>query len=182
MFGQALRQIAGFQRGYFRTSQALETGWTRSALLNAVAVGEIENLVYGLYRFAHYPTTPMDEMYETQTLAPEGTFSHETALALFGLSDILPRMTHLTIPPTSGFKPRPGLTVHHARLDENERVLRDGLWLTSVLRSLIDAAKAGIDPDQLIAAAKESLNLGLLSPDDLPMLSKRYPYTMIEGR
>ena len=182
MSKQDLRQIAGLQHGYFRTGQALDAGLSRTNLVDAVRCGEIEGVAYGLYRFAHYPLSEDDDMHEIQTLAPDGTFSHETALTLFGLSDILPRTIHLTIPPASGFKPRPGLTVHHARLDSDERVLRGGLWLTSPLRTLLDAARAGSDPEQLLMAATQAIDSAILPPDDLPKIIGRYPYNLLETR
>ena len=180
MAKQDLYQIAALQQGYFRTRQALDAGWSRAALNTATNAGEIDNIGYGLYRFAHYPATSQDELHEIQTLAPDGTFSHETALTLFGLSDLLPRTTHFTIPPGSGFKPRPGLTIHHMRLAPDERVLREGLWLTSPLRTFIDAARAGSDPDQLLAAARKALGAAILSPASVARLAKQYPYTMLD--
>lgn len=180
MAKQDLYQIAALQQGYFRTRQALDAGWSRAALNTATNAGEIDNIGYGLYRFAHYPATSQDELHEIQTLAFDGTFSHETALTLFGLSDLLPRTTHFTIPPGSGFKPRPGLTIHHMRLAPDERVLREGLWLTSPLRTFIDAARAGSDPDQLLAAARQALDAAILSPASVARLAKQYPYTMLD--
>jgi hypothetical protein len=181
MSRQDLYQIGAHQHGYFRTGQALDAGWSRAALNTATNAGEIKNIAYGLYRFNHYPATPQDELYEIQTLAPDGTFSHETALTLFGLSDLLPRTTHFTIPPGSGFKPRPGLTIHHMRMASDERVLRDGLWLSSPLRTFIDAARAGSDPDQLLAAARQARDAAILSPASVARLAKAYPYTMLDA-
>lgn len=175
-----LLKTAALQQGYFRTQQAIEAGWTRRALSWAASTGEIEKIRYGLYRFAQFPSTPGDELYELQALAPTGTFSHETALTLFGLSDILPRTTHFTVPPGSGFKPRPGVTIHHQALAPDERVLRDGLWLTSLPRTLLEAARSGVDPDQLLAAAREARDRALLSPDRLAGIASTWPYTLLE--
>lgn len=175
-----LLQAAAIQQGYFRTQQAIQAGWTRRALNWAASAGEIEKIRYGLYRFAHFPNTPNDELYELQTLAPAGTFSHETALTLFGLSDLLPRTTHLTIPPGSGFKPRPGVTIHHQALTADERSQRDGLWLTSLPRTLLDAARSGADPDQLLAAAREARDRAILSADGLTRIASTYPYTLLK--
>jgi predicted transcriptional regulator of viral defense system len=176
-----LLQIAAAQQGYFRTRQALEAGWTRRALNWAAHNGEIEPMRYGLYRFAHYPATPRDELHELQTIAPEGTFSHETALMLWGLSDLLPRTTHFTVPLGSGFKPRLGITVHHRALAAGERTLRDGLWITSLPRTLFDSARAGADPEQMLAAAREARERALLGPDALAAIAGQYPFTMLES-
>lgn len=179
MTRQELLKIAGLQQGYFRTQQALAAGWTRRELSWARATGRIENIRYGLYRFAHFPLTPLDELHEIQTLAPAGTFSHETALQLYGLSDLLPRTTHFTVPRGSGFKPRPGIAIHHLPITPGERVLRDGLWLTSLTRTLLDAARAGTDPDQLLGAARDARERALLSPENVALLRSKYPYSML---
>lgn len=175
-----LFQIAAAQQGFFRTRQALDAGWTRRAINWAAHKGEIEPIHYGLYRFAHFPATPQDELHELQTTAPEGTFSHETALIQWGLSDLLPRTTHITLPRESGFKRRPGITIHRQALSAAERTLRDGLWLTSLPRTLIDAARAGTDPEQLLAAAREARGRALLGPDGLTAIKAHYPFTMLK--
>jgi predicted transcriptional regulator of viral defense system len=178
-----LLSIAGQQQGFFRADQALSAGLSRRELGWAKHKGTIDSIRYGLYRFAHFPATPLDDLYEIQALAPDGTFSHETALGLHGLSDLLPRTTHLSIPPASGFKPRPGLTVHHTRIDSAERQLRDGLWITTVARTLRDCARAGVDPDQLAGAARDALRRGVLAPSDVAALRSRYPFSeMADGR
>ena len=179
MTKQELLKIAGLQQGYFRTQQALAAGWTRRELSWARETGRVENIRYGLYRFAHFPSTPLDELYEIQTLAPDGTFSHETALQLYGLSDLLPRTTHFTLPPGSGFKPRPGFTIHHMPIAPDERVLREGLWLTSLTRTLLDAARSGTDPDQLLGAARDARDRAMLSPASVAHLRSQYPYSML---
>ena len=179
MSRQDLFPLAALQHGYFRTAQALDVGWTRAALNTAVNAGEIEKVAYGLYRFAHYPTAPQDELYELQALAPDGTFTRETALALFGLTDLLPRTIHFAVPPAAGFKPRPGVTVHHARIGPAERVLRDGLWVTAPARTLVDSAKAGVDPEQLLSAARDARESGLLSASDVATIRRHYPYTLM---
>lgn len=176
---QQLLRTAALQQGYFRTDQALAAGWTRRELNWATKTGRIDNLRYGLYRFAHFPATPLDELYEIQTLAPDGTFSHETALALYELSDVLPRTTHFSIPPNSGFKPRPGMTIHHTKIDPADRDLREGLWTTSLSRTLSDCARLGIDPDQLLAATRQGLERGLLAPSALEKLRPRYPFSLL---
>jgi len=181
MSRQELYQIAGLQQGYFRTKQALAAGWTRRELNWASETGRIDNIRYALYRFAHFPSTPLDELYEIQTLAPNGTFSHETALQLHGLSDILPRTTHFSVPPGSGFKPRPGITIHHLPIAPAERVIRDGLWLTSLTRTLRDAAHSGTDPDQLLGAARDARDRALLSPENVAYLRSQYPYSQLTG-
>jgi len=176
---EQLAKIAAEQQGYFRTAQALEAGVTRRQLYWADRTATVENIRYGLYRFAHFPSTPFDELHEIQTLTPVATFSHETALQIYGLSSVLPRTIHVTVPPTSGCKPRPGLTLHHASIAADDRKLRDGMWVTSVARTLRDTARAGVDPDQLLEAARDAQRRGMLASDDLDRLRSRYPFSSL---
>ena len=112
-----------------------------------------------------------------QAIAPGATFSHETALQLYGLSDVLPTTIHLTVAPESGLKPRPGVTIHRSRMESDDRILRDDLWLTSLRRTLADCARIGTDAEQLLAALAEGRDRGMLTPDDLLDLTPLYPFS-----
>jgi predicted transcriptional regulator of viral defense system len=54
-----------------------------------------------------------------------GVFSHETALGLHELSDVLPARIHLTLPAKwrrRRLRVPKGVVVHHADVDRRERV------------------------------------------------------------
>ncbi len=166
-----LFRLAGEQRGYFTTRQAAERGLSRRALHHRAQIGELEHAAHGLWRLSMWPADPNDELHAFQTLAPFGTFSHETALSLLGLGDLIPSEIHMTIPESSRLAARPGLRLHRSRLGaERERILRDGLWISTPVRALTDAARAGADPDQMQAAAKEAKGRGLLRMSDIERL------------
>ena len=56
-------------------------------------------------------------------------------------------------------------------------MLRDGVWVTSFARTLADCARAGTDPDQLMAALAEGRERAILTADDLVWLRRLYPFT-----
>lgn len=168
-----LLRVAAEQHGYFSTAQAEEHGLSRRALLHRAQIGDFEHLHYGLWRLAHWPPDPKDDLYALAVRAPSATFSHETALSLLGLGDIIPTEIHITVPEASGLKPRPGLRIHRSRTGaECERMLRDGLWVSTATRALLDTAVAGHDPSQLRAAAREAISRGLMTRDDQSRLSR----------
>lgn len=171
-----LLQEAGLQHGYFTTAQAETLGVTRRALIGWLQRGLVERSSHGVYRLTHYLESPLDQLYALQAAAPMATFSHETALELYGLSDVLPRTIHMTVPPESGLKPRRGVTVHRSRIESPDRVLREDLWMTSLARTLLDCARSGSDADQLLAAAQAGRARGMLGPRELHRLSKTYPF------
>ncbi len=106
------------------------------------------------------------------------TFSHDTALTLLGLTDIIPSTIHFTIPETSRLRSRPGVTLHRSRHGAmRDRTLRDGLWLSTAPRALLDAAREGADPAQLVSAARDARERAMLTPDDLAELRRHAPFT-----
>lgn len=166
-----LLQLAGAQHGYFTTRQAAACGLSRRALLHRARIGELRHAAHGLWRLSMWPDGPNDELYALQAIAPFGTFSHETALALLGIGDFIPSEIHMTIPESSRMSPRPGLRLHRSRHGaERERILRDDLWISPPARALTDAARAGADPDQLREAAREARQRGLLRSADVSAL------------
>lgn len=172
-----LLQLAAAQQGYFSTAQAAAAGISRRALVDRVRRGVIERAAHGVYRLAGTPATRLDSFYAFSVAAPSATFSHDTALELYGVSDVLPRTVHVTVPPGSGLKPRPGYTIHRSVIPPSERVLRDGVWVTSLARTLADCAKGGTDPGQLVAALFEGRERAMLTPDDITRLRRLYPFT-----
>lgn len=172
-----LLSTAAAQHGYFTTELAAEHGISRRALTWRVQKGSGERIAHGLYRLPHWPIGPDDELYALQALAPFGTFSHETALTLLGLSDIIPATIQFTIPETSRLRPRRGVTFHRSRRGAmTDRALRDGLWVSTARRALLDAAREGADPDQLVSAARDARARAMLTPDDLAELRRHAPF------
>lgn len=171
MSWNGLLTLAANQHGYFTTAQAAQQGVSRRALAGRAAQGSVDRAGYGLHRLAHWPIEPADELHALQTLAPFGTFSHETALSLLGLSDIIPSVIHFTIPESSRLGPRPGVRLHRSRrAADRDRTFRDGLWVSRAHRALLDSERIGADPDQLLAAAREAKERAMLTHDDLARL------------
>jgi predicted transcriptional regulator of viral defense system len=170
-----LLATAAAQHGYFTTAQAAEHGISRRALTWRAQRSSAERIAHGLYRLPHWPIGAGDELYELQAIAPFGTFSHDTALTLLGLTDIIPSTIHFTIPEAARLRPRQGVTLHRSRHGGlTDRTLRDGLWLSNARRALLDAAREGADPDQLVSAARDARERAMLTSNDLAEL-RRYP-------
>ena len=91
---------------------------------------------------------------------PKSAISHETALALYDLSDVLPEEVHITIPRTASHR-RKGIRLHTNRLSPTNVVKREGLRVTSVPRTIADVAKAGLSEDHVARAMREALERGL---------------------
>jgi len=166
-----LLRLAAEQHGYFTTAQAAAEGITRRALSWRTDRRQVERIERGLYRLSHWPAGPDDLLHALRVMAPFGTFSHETALSLLGLSDLVPSVTHFTIPESSRLSARPGIRLHRSRARAGtDRTYRDGLWVSTARRAILDCARIGSDSDQLIAAALEARDRALLTDDDLALL------------
>jgi predicted transcriptional regulator of viral defense system len=89
--------------------------------------------------------------------------SHETALTLFDLTEILPERVHLTVPPGFRKATPSGCVLHKAVLAPGDVEEREGFRVTTPLRTLLDAAASGVSREQLEKAATDALSRGLVS-------------------
>jgi predicted transcriptional regulator of viral defense system len=165
-----LYDLAAAQSGYFTTAQAQGLGVSRRALAYRVETGDLVRIEYGIYRLAHYPSQPFEDVIVACLWAGEDSAaSHETALAIYGLADAMPAQIHITVPrPFRGR--RRGVVVHHAPLQENECTVRDGVPVTTVERMLADVARTS-EATTVAAAAQQALSRGLTSARRLKKLA-----------
>ena len=115
----ALYRVAESQAGYFTTQQALEAGMDRSTLRHHARVGgRYERVRRGLYRLRHFPSSPHEHVVAAWLpLRDAGAVvSHESALELYDLSDVIPSATNLSVSRSKrGQRPRPGVRLQHRR-------------------------------------------------------------------
>jgi len=126
----------------------------------------------GLYRLADYPASPREEVLAAWLAAgrDEAVVSHETALDVLGLSDVVPERVHLTVPRSKRYRrASAGVAIHTTTrpLKPTDVVIRDGLPVTSPARSIADAAEAGTAPEQAVEAARQAIERGLATPGQL---------------
>ncbi len=95
---------------------------------------------------------------------------HESALEVFGLSDVIPEQIHLSVPRSRRkLSRRPGVALHTTTrpLDGSSVVVRNGMRLTAPGRTIADVAAAGVAPKQVARAIREAVNRGLTTPSRL---------------
>ncbi len=177
----ALAAVAHEQGGYFTTKQAIQAGYGYKHLDYHETAGNFERVVHGLYRL---PTVPRGEHDDLVRLAlwsrnqkdvPQAVVSHESALVLHDLTELLPDRTHLTVP--KGFrKPAPrGVVLHKAVLAPEDVEQRSGFRVTTPLRTLLDAAEGGVSQEQLGKAVKDALSRGLVRRAKLAEAIQAHP-------
>ena len=155
------------QAGHFTASQAIAVGMDRSTLrYHARPGGRYERVARGLYRLRYFPTSPHEHVVAAWLGLgeSEGVVSHESALELYELSDVIPRVVHISLPRSRrGRRSRPGVQLHMlARPAVGAEIRRrGGVPVTSPERTLVDALGAGTQPDQVEIAVAQALERGL---------------------
>jgi predicted transcriptional regulator of viral defense system len=96
----------------------------------------------------------------------DAVVSHESALELLELSDVIPDAVHLTVPRSRRNLPSlNGVRIHTTArpLRRRDLVTRGGIVVTSAARSVLDAADAGLAPEQIEKAVVQALDAGLVT-------------------
>ena len=121
-----LATLATDQGGYFTAKQGKDAGYDYPHLEYHVTARNFERVGHGLYRLLSVPRTEHDELIRftlwsrSQRGEPQAVVSHESALVLHDLTDLLPDRVHLTVPPKFR-KPTPrGCVLHKAVIDRVE--------------------------------------------------------------
>src|SRR5690349_25003862 len=94
-----LYEAASELEGHFTTQQAADAGYSPQLLRKHIQAGRIVRVRRGIYRLVHFPSSVHEELVVIWLWSErQGVFSHQTALSLHGLSDVLPSKSHLTVP------------------------------------------------------------------------------------
>jgi predicted transcriptional regulator of viral defense system len=175
---RSLYSLANQQGGYFTSKQAKDAGYGYPHLEYHVAAGNFERVSQGLYRLATVPPSEHDDLIRltlwsrNQKDAPQAVVSHESALVLHDLTELLPDRIHLTVPRRFR-KPAPrGSVLHKAMLGSDDIEARGGFSVTTPLRTLIDAAASGVSQEQLEKAVADALSRGLVRRSKLTAAAK----------
>ena len=166
-----LFEIAGAQDGLFTTQQAAEAGYSPQLLAHHLGSGRMVRVRRGVYRLVHFPAGDHEDLTVVWLWSKqEGVFSHQTALALHDLSDVLPAQVHLTLPEASRtrrLRVPDGVVLHYGDVAESERRWIGPVPATAPLRTLDDCAAEQLPPDLLRSAALDALHRGQVSRDEL---------------
>ncbi len=182
-----LFEVADHQQGYFTSQQAEECGISRSNFHFRIRSGEWVKSLRGIYRLARYPVTDRSELVlwvlwsRDRRGNPQGVWSHETALDIHEISDVMPSKMHMTVPLT--FRKRVAtpkhLKLHFATLTKSDVETWQGYQVTTPLRTLIDVIEEGIVPEEQVEQAiRDGLRTGILNERDLNKITqlKKYSY------
>lgn len=166
-------QFAEMQAGYFTTAQARTAGFSHALLSYHVQAGLFARVCPGVYRLKRFPASPHEDLFVAWLRAGHhAVISHDSALALYDLSDLLPNAIHLTISRTASRR-HPGLRLHTNQLEPADVTDYAGLPVTTVARTIADVAASGLSAELVWQAIQEALQRGLTTSDQLRTTASR---------
>jgi predicted transcriptional regulator of viral defense system len=177
-----LFEIAEAQQGLFTAKQAEEAGFINTNHVYHVKAGHWIRMERGIYRLSLFPFSPDQHlvMYalwsRNREGKIEGTYSHETALNFFELSDVNPPKIHMTVPTDfrrSSHVPKV-IKLYFADLTKEDFKKSRGFYVTSPLRTLQDVIQIqNISFEFIEQAIKQALDKGLIRRTELKTLSSK---------
>jgi len=134
-------------------------------LSHHASTGRFIRLRRGLYRLRDYPSSPHEEVVASWLAVGKehSVVSHESALALLGLSDVVPNAIHILAPRSRrGLRHDPLIALHTTThpLQPGDVVIREGIHLTAPLRTILAIAAMGTASEQMIMAIHLPIPIG----------------------
>jgi predicted transcriptional regulator of viral defense system len=165
-----LFSVAQAHSGYFTTAQAAGAGYSLPLLHKYLANGRVLRVRRGIYRLVHFPASEHEDLVVLWLWADQaGVFSHETALALHDLSDVLPSKVHMTTPANwrhRRLRVPSGLVLHYADIGDVDRMGFSAVQITTPRRTLRDCIEANVSPQLMRQAVLQARRRGLISEKD----------------
>jgi predicted transcriptional regulator of viral defense system len=159
---ERLFDVADQQAGYFTARQALEAGYDYPLQHYHRERGHWTQVGHGLFRLNRYPEGENEGLVRLSLWSrdregkPQAVVSHETALRLHGLSDLMPEKAHLSVP--RGFRKRSprGVILRKQDLTEGDVEEWNGFRVTTPLKTILDVAGSReVSPEHLESAVRE---------------------------
>ena len=170
---QKLFEIASLQQGDFTAKQAVCAGFSYRMHTHYRHSGQWLEIDRGVFRLAQFPNSS-DEDYVRWSLwsrdrndEPQAVISHESALSIHNLSDVMPSKIHFTVPPGFRKKIPKGCIIHRGRVSADKKEQREGFFVTKPLRTIIDSVEANLSIDYLEQAIQDASDKGMVQIVDI---------------
>lgn len=172
-----LYEIAAGQRGYFTKAQAERAGYSGPLLAKYMQKNRVIRVGWGIYRLVHFPSSEHEELVRLWLrFDKQAVFSHETALSLHGLSDVLPSVVHVSLPESwrkRRLTLKEELDLHYEDLKKNNVVWVGPVPVSSPVKTIEDCSEARTSPELVQQAIEQGLDRGLFRRRDV-MKALRY--------
>ncbi len=160
-------ELAGRQHGVVARRQLLALGFNSREIEHRVSRGRLHLLMRGVYAVG-WPRLTRERRWMAGVLACDdgAALSHRSAAALWGIARERPGVIDISVRRRCELR-RQGLRVRgRPNLRPEEIVVRDGIPVTSVVRTLIDLATE-LTPLELERSINEADKYDLIDPENL---------------
>lgn len=161
-------ELMSSQGGYFTARQAFKIGYSYRSQKYNHETGEWIKTGYGLYRHSNYPTPEYPELIELYFWSrdkndnPQAVISHQSALSVHKLGDIIPAKVCFTAPKTFRKKIPENYICHKAALGKDEIEKKEGFKVTTPIKTIIDVSEK-IDLEQLEKVVIDAYQKGFIN-------------------
>jgi predicted transcriptional regulator of viral defense system len=178
-----LYEIAETQQGFFTTKQAKVAGFAENTHPYHVQAGNWIREHRGIYRLSSFPQGERPDLMlwslwsRNRGEVAQGVYSHQTALSLHDLSDVMSAKLHMTVPKSfrrNSEIPRV-LVLHFADLPQSDLGAVHGVHVTKPMRTIIDLLEDGDVPLEILRQAlREGLRRGLIRRNEIAEAKKHF--------
>jgi predicted transcriptional regulator of viral defense system len=174
--------IAETQGGFFTPKQAENAGFDRTHHAYHVQTGNWQREHRGIYRLTRFPMPERPDLIlwsfwsRNRDDEIQGTFSHQTALSIYDLSDVMPAKLHMTVPRSfrrSAEMPTI-LILHYDDLSADEIEQREAYRVTRPIRTIVDVCRE-VPSEVLSQAFSEAKARGLITSADIEHYRQKLP-------
>jgi len=186
-----LLALAEQNDGLVTANEARAIGIVDSVLARTTQRGKLERVARGVYRIPYYPTDRLSQYREAVLWArashgPENVaLSHETALAIYGISDVNPSRVHITVPKGARLRRQTPkwITVHRGQPLSTDVTTHEGLPVTTVPKSVLDVWKETGKSGLARQAIKDARKEGYINAAEAKKLALQLrKYALASGR
>ena len=172
-----IARLAGRQHGLVTVGQLKRLGLGSDAINHRRAVGRLHSIHVGVYAVGHETIT-----FEGHLLAAvmacgsDAVLSHKQAGLVWGMFppwvEVELEPVNVTVPRGSRRGRRPGIAVHRAALDRDERTIHRGIPISSPGRTLADLGPH-LTPRELESCVDRAITENLVTPSTLRTAATR---------
>jgi predicted transcriptional regulator of viral defense system len=178
---EELLPLAEQNDGLVTASQARALGIKDSVLARLTQRGKLERVARGVYRIPYFPADRLSQYREAVLWArashgpKQVALSHETALGVYGISDVNPSRVHLTVPKDARLRRRKPkwIVIHRGDLPPSNVATHEGLPVTTVAKSVLDVVDATGRLGVARQAIKDARKEGYISAAELNRLTRQ---------
>ena len=176
-----LLPFAEENEGFVTAAQARSLGIKDSVLSRLTQRGKLQRVARGVYRIPYFPSDRSGQYREAILWARADSgpkkiaLSHETALAVYGISDANPSRVQITVPKSARLRRRrpKWVEIHHADLRASDIVNREGLPVTTIGKAISQLLEETGRVGLARGALKDARKQGYISAEKASALTRR---------